>query len=109
MFVLRIMIGRMLLYFAGVDYRNGEINEDVYRWAMLGNKIQSFVDEESALRALDVIKQRPRHHVRWDDSEYFLSGEDYPGTVIKEAKLTVVVLDLTDMVIARQLTIDLAE
>lgn len=102
MYVIRIVInGSMIMYFVGVNHSADKTDAETVKWAFVGNKIQSFVSEESAIRMLDDLQTRRMHHVRWDDSEEYLGGEDYKGQILRQSDLLVEILDLTDMVVCR--------
>lgn len=101
MFVMRLMFERVMYYFAGFDLHPEDHGKDTVRWALLGNKIQSFVDEDSGMRAMDQLREGFFHYMTWDDSDAQLV-EGYQGKPLELSSWEIQLIDLTDMVIARK-------
>ena len=105
MFVMRIVLhDGGVVYFTGFDFYPEDPGKDGAYWAMLGNRIQTFVDEESAGRALETIKTGYFHYLIVDDSEAKIAGADYqPKPFLLGRSWEIQVLDLTDMIVCRRL------
>lgn len=106
MFVMRLVFNNLMYYFAGFDVHPEDHSKDTMYWARLGNKIQSFVDEDSAIRAMEQMKEGFFHYIAWDDSDAKIakaSGTEYVGQALEMTSWSVQIIDLTDMVICREM------
>jgi hypothetical protein len=100
-----MIVGQLVLYFVEVDHGTTKADPQTVRWAFLGNKIQSFTSEESAMRMFEDLTGRTAfYHTRWDDSEAKLTP-DYQGQKMQWGSFQVEIIDLTDMLIARHTTL----
>lgn len=103
MFVMRLVLERMMYYFAEFDLHPEKPGHDAAYWTMLGNKIQSFVDEESGCRAMEKLQDGFFHYLVWDDSEAKIAGTGYkPAEVDMSDSWEIQLVDLTDMIVARR-------
>lgn len=106
MFVIRLIANGTMYYLVELD--EGTSMGLITVWALLGNKIQTFVDEDSAIRALERIQEYPKDELgfmQWDDSEEKIHREkkqDYLAPGLRAASYEIQIIDLTDMIIARQ-------
>lgn len=110
MFVMRLIANGVMYYLVEID--EGMSMGLVTVWALLGNKIQTFVDEQSAMRALEKIQEYPKDELgfmQWDDSDAKIhreKQEDYFPPPLRAPHYEIQIIDLTDMVVARQWKID---
>jgi hypothetical protein len=103
MIVLRLVANGMMYYL--VDLDEGMSHGLLTVWATVGNKIQTYPTEESAVRALDRIQEYPKEelgYAQWDDDEAKIAGEAYRVKAISAARYEFQIVDLSDMVIARK-------
>jgi hypothetical protein len=100
MFVLRLVLENAILYFASLEFDPDNPQKDTVQWVKLGNRLQSFVDAESAKRALDQILSGVFHYVEVDDSEAKIAGAQYVPPAVKiGSHWQFQIIDLTDMLV----------
>ena len=100
MFVLRLVLENTVLYFASLEFDPDNPQKDTVQWVKLGNRLQSFVDAESAKRTLDQILGGVFHYVEVDDSEAKIAGAQYVPPAVKiGSHWQFQIIDLTDMLV----------
>lgn len=95
--MMRMVYEREMYYFTGFDI-NPELPElNTVYWALVGNKLNTFRKEESAMRAVQLLKETQLHYKFWDDSEALIAGDAYEPEVFIGSGWEIQVVDLSNM------------